>query len=416
MGVGDRFGMEGAAQIAAAKYMLERGVEITLVWNKSKREHTIIGTRPPEARAAADAAARETGWGLPYFVDADHIGPGTVGDFIDCCDFFTLDVAEAIGKEASRDEALAFAGRHPELACELDLGGAAGRISLSRDDVAAIAAKFLPAAREAGALYRSIAARKGEDGFIAEVSMDETPTAQGPGELFVILAALAEEGVDLSTIAPKFTGRFNKGVDYVGDLQGFAREFEADVAVLAIAARRFGLRDELKLSVHSGSDKFSLYPIISRIIAERGAGIHLKTAGTTWLEELVGLAEGGGEGLEIAKEIYAKALPRFDELVAPYAQVVDIDKARLPAVAELSAWGASDYARALRHEPSEPRFNPHLRQFLHVSFKIAAELGDRYLGALRASRTSVSRNVTENILTRHMLPLFKAFARGAERS
>ena len=88
----------------------------------------------------------------------------------------------------------------------------------------------------------------------------------------------------MQTIAPKFTGRFNKGVDYVGDLDQFAREFEEDLLVIDFAVKEFGLPKELKLSVHSGSDKFSIYPIIAEAIAKYDKGIHLNTAGTTWLE------------------------------------------------------------------------------------------------------------------------------------
>ena len=101
----------------------------------------------------------------------------------------------------------------------------------------------------------------------------------------------------MQTIAPKFTGRFNKGVDYVGDLAQFEKEFNDDLAVIAFAVKEFGLPADLKLSVHSGSDKFSIYPAIRRAIRRTGAGLHIKTAGTTWLEELIGLASAGGEGL-----------------------------------------------------------------------------------------------------------------------
>ncbi len=86
----------------------------------------------------------------------------------------------------------------------------------------------------------------------------------------------------------------------------------------------------LKLSVHSGSDKFSIYQPIRQAMKKFDAGVHLKTAGTTWLEELIGLAEAGGEGLDLAKEIYAEAYSHREELCAPYAAVIDIDPAKLP--------------------------------------------------------------------------------------
>ena len=126
--------------------------------------------------------------------------------------------------------------------------------------------------------------------------MDETDRAQSPVELLIILAAIADEGIPVQTIAPKFSGRFNKGVDYVGDVAQFEREMALDVAAIAYAVKQYGLPDNLKLSVHSGSDKFSIYPAIHATMKRFDAGVHLKTAGTTWLEELIGLAEAGGEG------------------------------------------------------------------------------------------------------------------------
>ena len=92
--------------------------------------------------------------------------------------------------------------------------------------------------------------------------MDETDRAQSPVELLIILAAIADEGIPVQTIAPKFSGRFNKGVDYVGDVAQFEREFALDIAAIAYAVKQFGLPANLKLSVHSGSDKFSIYPAI----------------------------------------------------------------------------------------------------------------------------------------------------------
>ena len=236
--------------------------------------------------------------------------------------------------------------------------------------------------------------------------MDETDEPQTPPVLLVILALLAEEGVPLQTIAPKFTGRFNKGVDYVGDLTSFEQEFSDDVAVLAFAAERFGLPASLKLSVHSGSDKFSLYPVIRRTLARTGAGVHLKTAGTTWLEELIGLAEAEGEGLALAREIYAYALDHVDELCGPYATVIDIDRTQLPPMTEVEAWSGPRLAAALRHVPGHPHFNPHMRQLLHVSFKVAARQGSRYTDLLVANREIVARQVTVNIYERHLRPLF----------
>ena len=168
------------------------------------------------------------------------------------------------------------------------------------------------------------------------------------------------------TIAPRFTGRFNKGVNYVGDVATFTREFREDIAVLAYAHREFGLPANLKLSVHSGSDKFAIYEPIHRALKDSGAGLHLKTAGTTWLEEIIGLAEADGEGLSLAKEIYATAYEQADALCAPYAAVIDIDRAKLPAPQAVQAWTAEQYVAALRHDLECDAYNPNLRQLCHV--------------------------------------------------
>jgi len=222
----------------------------------------------------------------------------------------------------------------------------------------------------------------------------------------VILAAVADEGIPIQTIAPKFTGRFNKGVDYVGDAAQFGKEFREDLAVIAHAVSRYGLPANLKLSVHSGSDKFSIYGAIRRALAATGAGVHIKTAGTTWLEELIGLAEHGGAGLALAKEIYAEAYAHREELCEPYATVIDIDYGKLPLPAVVKGWTAEDYTSALRHDQSNPGFNPNLRQLLHVGYKVAAKMGERYLGMLRECEESIARNVTWNLFDRHITPLF----------
>ncbi len=406
-GVGDRFAHQAEAQLAAFERLAADGVVVSPVWNKSNREHTFIGSEPASVRAAASAAVAERKWPHPWFVDADHIRLETVDRFLDSSDFFTIDVADAIGKPATDADVAAFLAKHPELTAPLTISGIAAPVPLSVETSGRVARSYLLACREAGEIFRHICAKRG-DGVAIEVSMDETDAAQTPPELLVILALLADEGVPLQTIAPKFTGRFNKGVDYVGDLAGFEKEFSDDVAVLAYAANRYGLPKNLKLSVHSGSDKFSLYPIIRRIVERTSAGLHLKTAGTTWLEEMIGLAEAGGDGLALAKEIYAYAYDHVVEFCAPYATVIDIDRAKLSPPATVASWNGPQLAAALRHVPANPAFNPHMRQLVHVSFKVAAKQGKRYTDLLAANHDVVAKQVTENIYDRHLKPLFAA--------
>jgi hypothetical protein len=406
-GVGDRFAHQASAQLQAFLVAAVEGVDIVPVWNKSNREHTIIGSEPAGTRAAADAAVAALGWDKDYHLDADHINLTTVDRFIAPCDFFTLDVADDIGHAAPPADVEAFLDKHPELLGSIDIEGIDAPFDISREEAARIANKFLLATQKAGAIYRHILAAKGTD-FITEVSMDETDSPQTPAELLIILAALSDQHVPIQTIAPKFTGRFNKGVDYVGDVAQFEKEFNDDLAVIAHAIKRYGLPSTLKLSVHSGSDKFSIYPAIRRALQRSGAGLHVKTAGTNWLEELIGLAEAGGDALALAKEIYAKALDYKEALCQPYATVIDIDDSKLPSAADVNNWSSEQYVNALRHIPTNPQYNPHFRQLLHVGFKIAAQLGTRYTDALKTHREIIAKNVTLNLLERHIRPLFGA--------
>jgi tagaturonate epimerase len=392
LGVGDRFAHQAKAQLRACVMAGEAGVDVIPVWNKSNREHMIIGSDPCSVREAADEAVRQLGWTKPYHVDADHINLDTVDRYLTASDFFTIDVAVFIGKAADSSAVSQFLGRHPELATS---SGAGRPVE-----------KYLVAVQEAGRIYRHIATARGEGTFITEVSMDETDTPQTPPELLIILAMIADEKIPIQTIAPKFTGRFNKGVDYSGDVAQFTAEFENDIDVIATAVERYDLPRNLKLSVHSGSDKFSIYEAIHQALAKSGAGVHVKTAGTTWLEELIGLAEAGGDGLAIAKEIYAKAYASREALCEPYTAVIDIDPAKLPSPSVVEAWTSDDYTGALRHNPACPRFNPNVRQLLHVGFKIAAKMGERYLRIVEECEETISRNVTENLFARHIQPLF----------
>ena len=407
LGMGDRFAHQGKAQLRACLLAAELGFDVVPVWNKSNREHNFIGTEPASLRAEADAAVKALGWKRPYHVDADHIRIDTVGRFIPSSDFFTIDVADSIGKPASEDEVRAFVERHPELSGKIIIPNLDHPLEISPAEVKCVARKYLRASREAGEIYRFIAAMKGAEHFITEISMDETDCPQTPQELLMILAALADEQIPLQTLAPKFTGRFNKGVDYVGDLRQFEREFSEDLAIIAFVINRYTLPPSLKLSVHSGSDKFSLYEPIRRALKRFGAGLHVKTAGTTWLEEVIGLAEAGGEGLEIARDIYAVALEHVVEFCAPYASVIDIDRAQLPDIATVRGWSSPQFVSALRHAPANPAYNPNFRQLLHVSFKVATKFGDRYLDALKRHEEIIARNVTENLFARHLKPLFR---------
>ncbi|MBN1558507.1 MAG: hypothetical protein JW951_10235 [Lentisphaerae bacterium] len=364
LGVGDRFGMQGEAQLRAFIQAREAEIELTPVWNKSEREHALIGTSPGDVRAEADRAVRALSWDGDYFCDADHIGRDSVERYLEACDFFTIDVAEALaeGMEA--------------------------------------------AAAEAGRIYRTIAGARADRPFVAEVSVDETPAPQSGEDLYEMLRLLAKEEVPVQTIAPRFPGRFNKGVEYVGDPAEFGACFESMLDAVRRAVQDFGLPETLKLSLHSGSDKFVIYPVIGALLAETGAGLHVKTAGTTWLEEVAGLAQSGGDALRLAAAIYERAYAMREELTAPYAQVIDIEASLLPPPGDVAVWSAQEFLAAVVHEPGGGDGNPSMRQLLHVGYKVAARMGDEYLDALNAHADVIGERVTDNLFRKHMRPLF----------
>jgi hypothetical protein len=383
------------------------GFEIVPVWNKSIREHTIVHSTPADTREEADNAVEALDYKGTYFVDADHITLSNVDKFIEYSDFFTLDVADFIGEKALPADIDTFVAKNSKYTGKLYIPGIVTPFNVPEVLLQSIAEKFLYAIQEAGKIYRHIEKTKGEGNFIVEVSMDEVDDAQSPVEMFFILSAIADENIPAQTIAPKFTGRFNKGVDYIGDIAQFTGEFEKDLLVIDYAVKEFGLPDNLKLSIHSGSDKFSIYPVMGALIRKYDKGIHVKTAGTTWLEEVIGLAvTNDKKTLDLIKAIYAEALARFDELCSPYATVIDIQKNKLPSLQEVEHWTGEKLANTLRHISCHPDYNPNFRQLIHVGYRVAAEYGAEYTRALERNKEIVGHQVIENIYDRHIKRLF----------
>ena len=406
MGLGDRFGHQGSPQLKAIIAASENGVEITPVWNKSNREHNIIGTQPSDVRIEADTVTKNAGFDKPYYVDADHITFDSVDRFIAASDFFTIDVANYIGKKADEKEILEFLSVAGKYTGDLKIPGTKLSFKTTQEHLMQIAEKYLFSAIKAWEVYRKIEKIKGKENFVTEVSMDEVSMPQTPKELFFILMMLASENIPLQTIAPKFSGRFNKGVDYTGDPLLFAKEFEADLMIIDFAVKEFGLPANLKMSIHSGSDKFSIYPYIGSIIKKHNKGIHIKTAGTTWLEEIIGMAQAGGEALDFVKELYFKSLEDIEALCAPYSDVIDIKVSALPTREEVSKWESSEFTNALRHNTDNPSYNQNMRQLIHVAYKIAASQITDYFRLLETNEQVISDCVYENLYDRHICNLF----------
>jgi hypothetical protein len=405
-GLGDRFGHQGDAQLRAIIAASEKGVEITPVWNKSNREHVTIGTQPGDVRLEADSVVAKAGFSKDYFVDADHINNDTIDRFIASSDFFTIDVASYIGTQADMKEIDEFMKGIDKYSSFIDIPGTGLHFKTSEFQIRMIAKRYLFAAIKASEIFGRIENVKGKGNFIIEVSMDEVPDPQTPVELFFILKMLSHLNIPVQTFAPKFPGRFNKGVDYVGDPQIFIDEFEKDLHLIDFAVKEFGLPENLKISIHSGSDKFAIYPYIGAAIKKLDKGIHIKTAGTTWIEEVIGLAFSGGDGLKFVKEIYYEALGKIDELCTPYADVIDIKSSLLPSKIEVMGWNGRKFAESLKHVRINPDYNPDMRQLIHVAYKLAAHRKDEFYRLLDENQKTISDCVFDNIYNRHICRLF----------
>ncbi len=162
MGIGDRFGHQGEAQLRAIIQAGRKGIEITPVWNKSDREHMLTGTHPSDARYEADDATRNAGFNKPYHVDADHIKLDTVDRFITSSDFFTIDIAEYLGRRASDHEIESFMDRNGKYIGKLPIPGLKRPLVITKEVLSQIADRYLYAASMAGEIYRKIEKVKGE--------------------------------------------------------------------------------------------------------------------------------------------------------------------------------------------------------------------------------------------------------------
>jgi len=225
-------------------------------------------------------------------------------------------------------------------------------------------------------MYRHLVSVKGDEPFELEMSVDETATPTSPVEHYFVASELKRLGVEWVSLAPRFVGEFEKGVDFIGDLAAF----EASFAQHAAIARTLG---PYKMSIHSGSDKFSVYPIAARLAGDL---VHVKTAGTSYLEALRAIAR-----VEPAlfSEILAFACGRYEEDRATYH--VSAQVARVP---EADSEGILDQFDA--------------REVLHVTYGsvLGSELRERFFAALRANE-DLYADVLESHLGRHVAPFRK---------
>ena len=373
VGFGDRLGLATPGHIRAAR---QSGGVSPIFAQQSMRENDRTGRTPQQVLDDAMWAVFQEGWRAPWGADADHLK--TTRD-IDICvaagyTFYTVDPGDHVDNEAHTASAAVLAEKFAALPwARLDDTPEAMRqryldrefevedLVLSYDEIslARAAAKYGAALAHAGLMFRHLAAAMGSRAYEFEVSVDETATPTSPLEHHFVASELRRLGVRWVSLAPRYVGRFEKGVDYIGDLS----QLDAELAQHAAIARALG---PYKLSIHSGSDKFSVYPLFAR---RAGKLVHLKTAGTSYLEALRAVARVDPG---FFREILELARARYEVDRATYHVSAELEK--VPAADELA-----DEALASVLDQFDGR------EVLHVTFgSVLDRYGDRLLEVLDA--------------------------------
>ena len=397
-GFGDRLGIATPGHIRAA----QRYPGIAPIFaQQSVRENARTGRTPQQVMDDAMWGIFRMGWRAPWGADADHLKtPEAADTFIDAgYTFFTIDPGDHVDNDAHTAPADAVAAKFAALPWDaledtpqvmrsryLDRTFTVGDYTFTFDaeTLERAAAKYGRALAHTAMMFRHIAEQMGDRPYDLEVSIDETETPTSPEEHLFIADELRRLGVRWVSLAPRFVGRFEKGVDYIGDLDTFT-------AALARHAAIARTRGPYKLSLHSGSDKFSIYPIAAELT--QGL-VHLKTAGTSYLEALRTVAQ-----VDVAffREILAFARSRYETDRATYHVSAQLSKVPAPdAVDDAALPGLLSQFDA--------------RQVLHVTFgSVLDTFGGRLMTLLRANA-----DVYETLLDKHFQRHLECFGHNGE--
>jgi len=392
-GLGDRLGLATPGHVRAVQ---ETGLT-PIFAQQSVRENARTGRTPQQVVDDAMWGVLQSGWRQPWGADADHIKqPADLPAFLDAgYTFFTVDPGEHVRPEADSEPLEALRAHFSPAALREMLSTYRGRtynlefVSLSFDEQSLLraAVKYGAAVEHAIHLYRLIETRLGPRGFDFELSVDETDTPTTPLEHVYIATELERGGVRCTSLAPRFVGRFEKGVDYIGD----PALLEEQMGLHAAVSRAFG---GYKLSLHSGSDKFSVYPAAARHTRGR---VHLKTAGTSYLEALRVAAEVNPD---FFRRVFTLSLERYPTDRATYH--VSAQPERIPALAGLFDVALPDLLDLFD-----------ARQVLHVAFgAVLAQYGGELKALLDAHEEAYYAALQAHFL-RHLRPFAAAADPGA---
>lgn len=397
-GFGDRIGSATPGHIQALRAADPAGALAPVFAQQSVRENARSGRTPQQVVDDAMWGVFQEGWRSPWGADADHIKTTSdLAAFVAAgYSFFTIDPGDHVDNAAHSEPLSTLRKKAASLPWDVlqasltDLVSRFCRrpislngISLTIDETVLLRAlaKYGRALAHAVTVAHEITARMAGRPFDLEISIDETDTPTSADEHFIIAAELSRCGVPVVSLAPRFVGKFQKGVDYIGDLADFEHELARHAAVM----RHFGT---FRLSIHTGSDKFSIYPVVARHSRRL---VHVKTAGTSYLEALrvIAVSDPG-----LFRRILALSRARFEQdrksyfLDARLSEVPEggaLDNADLPAL--LDAFDA--------------------RQVLHVTFGSALDEFGPQIGSLLAENESQYRAVLEGHFVRHITPFVR---------
>jgi hypothetical protein len=397
-GMGDRIGLATPGHVRATR--AAEGKIAPIFAQQSIREMTRTGRTPQQVMDDATWGIFEEGWQDGVGADADHL---KTPEDIDAClaagfTFFTIDPGAHVDNRAEtaslnelRELAEGLSSEvQPHKSDLRDKTFNIEHLSLKFDEATLLkaAVKYARAVGHVAAMYHHLEKVAGSHPFELEVSVDETDQPTSHAEHIYIASELRRLGVKWVSLAPRYVGRFEKGVDYIGD----TTEFERDIAGHAAIARELG---PYKLSLHSGSDKFSIYPIAAQ--QTRGL-VHLKTAGTSYLEALRTIA---AIDVDFFREIYSFARERYETDKASYH--VSAELGRAPLAGDIADWPAL-----------LDQFDA--REILHVTFgSVLTEKSssdkllfyDRFIAILKANPEAYATNL-EKHFARHLQPFFEA--------
>lgn len=388
LGCGDRLGMVSAAHVAA----LQKSPVFPVLAQQSPRELERTHRTLQDVLLGAVWGILESGYRGPFGADADHIKNEVFLRQARDCGFtmYTLDLSEKVDfsllvsdlenlqarflNTTPREKEVfkRYAGRKVCLGKDVTL-------EFSEEKLFPILCAYLPAVDEVERLWYFL--KDSLSDFDLEISLDEGSVVTAPEAHFFVAQELHERGIDFQSLAPRFPGVFEKGVDYKGSIEEFTSALCSHVAV----QRNIG---GYRLSLHSGSDKFSIYPVLAE---ETGGLFHVKTSGTSWLQALVVVAE---ENPELFREIYAVAFDSFEENARAYS--LSFTRDDLPS-------DLGDLPDTLLPTVFE---NEKVKQALHIAYgKVLDVLGRELRDFLFLREEKHYQKVRENI-ERHLVLLF----------